>query len=184
MKRSLPAAYSNAIAVSNVNYYKDDPKKADSSNFGMWVDIAAPGSPSYSSTVPGGSYSNMGGTSMSAPVVSGVAGLVLAAEPNLSASELEDRLLRTSIPDKLYADGINDDYRPVEDGIGLVPLLGSGVVNAFLALNPEGITTPTVVAVRPDAVTAGCGVIAGASSASMIFILLPLLLTVFRKREA
>ena len=59
MKRSLPAAYSNAIAVSNVNYYKDDPKKADSSNFGMWVDIAAPGSPSYSSTVPGGSYSNM-----------------------------------------------------------------------------------------------------------------------------
>ncbi len=184
MKRSLPAAYANAIAVSNVKYEKEDPAKAASSNFGMWVDIAAPGSPEIYSTMPGGEYKGMGGTSMAAPVVSGVAGLVLAAEPELTASELEDRLLRTSVPDKLYADGVNDYYRPIEDGIGLVPLLGSGVVNAFLALKPEGITTPTVVAVRPDSVTAGCGVIAGASGGSAILFLLPLLLMVFRKREA
>ena len=89
------------------------------------------------------------------------------------------------MPDQLYADSVNDDYRPVEDGIGLVPLLGSGVVNAFLALNPEGITTPTVVAVRPDSVTAGCGVIAGNSGGSAVStITLPLILMCFRKREA
>ena len=70
----------------------------------------------------------------------GLGRLIYPSEPSL---ELEDRLLRTAVPDQLYADGVNDYYRPVEDGIGLVPLLGSGVVNAFLALNPEGITTPT-----------------------------------------
>ena len=147
MKRAYPAAFENAVSVSNVNDDKENPTKAPSSNFGMWVDIAAPGFPGINSTGPGDIYYEEPGTSMAAPIVAGVAGLVLAAEPELDASELTDRLLRTSIPDKLYADGMNDYYRPVEDGIGLVPLLGSGVVNAYLALNPDGITTPPVVVV-------------------------------------
>ena len=125
----------------------------------------------------------MSGTSMAAPIVAGVAGLVLTAEPELTANELSDRLLRTSIADKLYEDGMNDYYRPVEDGIGLVPLLGSGVVNAYLALEPDGITTPPVVAVRPDAVTAGCGVIAHGNLMGGFSLLLPLLLVLFRKTE-
>ena len=111
--------------------------------------------------------------------------LVLAAEADLKAADLENELLRTSIPDQLYADGINDNYRPVEDGIGLVPLLGSGVVNAFLALNPPRESQLLLLwPLEPDSVTAGCGVIAVNSNLSLILLLFPLILTLFHQRGA
>lgn len=178
MKRQYPAGFDDVLAVSNVESSSDRPFKSSSSNFGMWVDIAAPGdgvcgpSNGILSSVPGGGAECRAGTSMASPVVAGIAGLVLSQEPGLTAAQLESRLIETANPSKLYADAINNAYRPNIKGAGLVPLLGSGVVNALTAIDPTLDTAPVLVAQRPDAVRSGCGVLgSGAGGTSSLFLI-------------
>jgi subtilisin family serine protease len=71
--------------------------RAAFSNFGSWVDIAAPGD-RVTSTVPGGGYGTWSGTSMAAPLVAGVAALLRSIEPNLSPEDVVRRLVRTATP--------------------------------------------------------------------------------------
>ena len=63
---------------------------ASFSNYGKKeVDVFAPGTRIYS-TLPGGNkYGNLDGTSMAAPVVTGVAALILEYFPNLSPAEVK-----------------------------------------------------------------------------------------------
>ncbi len=84
--KSYPAAYSipGLIAVGSVN---EAGKRSAFSNYGAWQDVAAPGS-AIMSTVPGG-YVIHSGTSMAAPVVSGVCALYLAAHPDASPAQVE-----------------------------------------------------------------------------------------------
>ena len=67
---------------------------------------------------------------MASPVVAGVAGLILATNPDFDTKQLKERLFQSAYPDRLYQDGLNNPYRPTLDGSTLVPLLGGGVVNA------------------------------------------------------
>lgn len=60
------------------------------SNIGKRVDIVAPGYEVYSSVVNG--YDSLSGTSMATPHVTGVAGLIFACNPNLTAKEVRDIL--------------------------------------------------------------------------------------------
>lgn len=65
------------------------------SNFGeRSVHIAAPGK-DILSTYLNGEYRVLSGTSMAAPYVTGVAALIVAADPNISMSALRSRLLRS-----------------------------------------------------------------------------------------
>ncbi|MDR7073422.1 S8 family peptidase [Fictibacillus barbaricus] len=89
---SYPAYYSNAIAVAATD---QNDQKASFSNFGTWVDIAAPGVDIYS-TIPLNRYASFSGTSMASPVVAGVAGL-LAAQGK-SASQIRAALENTADP--------------------------------------------------------------------------------------
>ena len=66
------------------------------SNYGDVVTLAAPGASIYS-TVAGGSYSAVSGTSFSAPIAAGVAALVMAAKPGLTAAEVEQVLTSTAV---------------------------------------------------------------------------------------
>lgn len=77
-----------AVAASDRN-----DNKAGFSNYGARkVDIAAPGVDIWSAA-PGGGYQGMSGTSMATPHVSGVAGLVASANPELTAEEIAARIL-------------------------------------------------------------------------------------------
>ncbi|MGC4233731.1 MAG: S8 family peptidase [Niabella sp.] len=69
---------------------------ASFSNYGKKeVDVFAPGVRIYS-TVPGGNtYANLQGTSMAAPVVSGVAALIMSYYPNLSAVQVKKIIEKT-----------------------------------------------------------------------------------------
>lgn len=69
---TYPAYYSNCIAVASST---SSDTRSYFSNYGSWVELAAPGSSIYS-TYKGTSYATLSGTSMACPHVSGVAGLV------------------------------------------------------------------------------------------------------------
>ncbi|GAA1522643.1 hypothetical protein GCM10009730_33360 [Streptomyces albidochromogenes] len=70
--------------------------KASYSNFGNGViDIAAPGGDGTSgvySTLPGGKYGNMNGTSMASPHVAGVAALMASVDPTATPADLRSKL--------------------------------------------------------------------------------------------
>jgi len=66
------------------------------SNYGeQTVDVFAPGRAIYS-TVPDDQYEESAGTSMAAPMVSGVAGLIMAYYPDLTALQVREILLDTA----------------------------------------------------------------------------------------
>ncbi|MFC4547161.1 S8 family peptidase [Paenactinomyces guangxiensis] len=77
---SYPAYYSNAIAVASTD---SADRKSSFSNYGSWVDVAAPGSSIYSTYI-GSSYRSLSGTSMATPHVAGLAGLLAAQGKNNS----------------------------------------------------------------------------------------------------
>jgi len=92
MSRSYPAALSDALAVAAVDGFG---QKTVFSNFGSWVDIAAPGADITSAT-PGNGSEPKSGTSMAAPMVAGAAGVVLAANPGLSVGQLRDAIVKSA----------------------------------------------------------------------------------------
>jgi len=69
---SYPAYYSNAIAVASTT---SSDTRSSFSNYGSWVDVAAPGSSIYS-TYPTSTYATLSGTSMATPHVAGLAALL------------------------------------------------------------------------------------------------------------
>lgn len=70
---------------------------ADFSNYGNSdVDIFAPGVAIYS-TVPNGEYKRLQGTSMAAPVVSGVAALLMSYYPDLTAAQIKKVIMQSAV---------------------------------------------------------------------------------------
>jgi hypothetical protein len=69
---------------------------AQFSNFGSWIDVAAPGQ-QILSTVPGGGYGTWSGTSMSTPLIAGTAALVRAQNPDWTAFQIKERIILSSI---------------------------------------------------------------------------------------
>jgi serine protease len=103
VRGSYPANYDlpNIISVAATDH---NDELAGFSNYGeTQVDLAAPGV-DIISTVPGGRYSSMSGTSMASPHVAGAAGLVASEYPGASNEELRLRLLGT-VDEKPQLDG-------------------------------------------------------------------------------
>ncbi len=194
MVRSYPAALSDAIAVSAIG---SDDGKAAYSNFGPWVDVAAPGGDGgrglhdIVSTLPGSAVGPKRGTSMASPVVAGVAGLVLAADPTRGFSALRASIVNTADP-RLYAqdvyNGINYNYyypKPEGDTARL-PLLGAGVVDALAAL--DGKKNSGVGSGTFGRVDASCGRISRTSRAARLevtalLMMLPLAVSVLLRKQ-
>ncbi len=127
LSTAFPASYERCLTVSSL--YSNYGKSAFS-NYGPWVDIAAPGGSwvgdgtedwIYSTMVNNG-YGYNSGTSMACPHVSGVAALVVSHfANNITPEELRYKLLSTVTP--------IDQYNPE-----MVGLLGAGLIDAEKAI--------------------------------------------------
>jgi subtilisin family serine protease len=116
---SYPAVHPECVAVAALD---ESGAVAGYSNFGSFVDIAAPGS-NILSTLDGG-WGYASGTSMAAPVVAGLAALVKSAHPDFSAQAIRYQLLSTG-RDLLAQNGARATQ------------LGSGGADAARAVGPR-----------------------------------------------
>ncbi len=178
MKMQYPAGYNDAIAVANLT---GTGVRHQTSNYGRWVDIAAPGT-AILSTVPGGALEDKTGTSMAAPVVAGVAALMLINNPTMSFNKLRTELIGSADPTIYTTNDINAQYYPKIAGeVARVPLLGSGLVNATSAV--QGTRTDNLpVAASLDRVSERCGTLdlsTGERSRKVWLTLLLILLPLF-----
>lgn len=87
-----PASIPGVVTVSAIDKTQNI---ASFSNFGSVVELTAPGV-DILSTVPGNGYASYEGTSMSTPFVSAAAALLLAKNPGLLSSEVEQILYNTA----------------------------------------------------------------------------------------
>jgi thermitase len=83
-----PAAYDHVIAVAATN---SSDNRAWFSNYGSYIDVAAPGVSIYS-TVRNNGYGYMDGTSMATPFVSGLAALIWSEYPGYTNDQVEGRI--------------------------------------------------------------------------------------------
>ncbi len=109
------------------------------SNFGRkTVDVFAPGVDIYSTT-PGNEYESLSGTSMAAPVTSGVAALIMAYYPDLTAEQVKKIIMKSTLNyrrDKVNMPGAGSEEDGSEDALVRFKKLSStgGIVNAYEAL--------------------------------------------------
>lgn len=107
---SLP--YDNIISVANILF---DGTLSKDSNYGAAsVDIAAPGT-YILSTIPDNSYGYMSGTSMAAPMVTGVAAMLYSYRTDISLGDVKNIILGSSrkldtLSGKVVSGGLLDAY--------------------------------------------------------------------------
>ena len=127
-----PAAYTKVIAVAATN---SDDEKASFSNYGNWINVAAPGVDIYS-TMPtyqvymnyfgySQNYDYCSGTSMACPYVAGLVGLLLSKNNSFTPEEIRTIL-------KSSTDTVISDY-----------YIGIGRINAYSAILKD--STPLVI---------------------------------------
>jgi subtilisin family serine protease len=133
-----PAACDNVVSVSATT---STDTKASFSNFGSWIDLAAPGSGIYT-TSKGGVYGSWSGTSFSSPIVAGLAGLIWAANPALTNAEVVDIMKEGA--DDLGTTGFDTSF-----GFGRINAYNSVTLAKNLLTNPD-LTAPEVAVVSPS----------------------------------
>jgi subtilisin family serine protease len=121
----------NWIEVGASSWKGGDSLAAPFSNYAQQlVDVFAPGV-DILSTIPGGRYERDSGTSMAAPVVSGLAALIMGYYPNLTAAEVKKVILGsvTKVDQMVVKPG--DDGQKVP--FSTLSATG-GIVNAYNAI--------------------------------------------------
>ena len=135
---AYPAMYEKVLSVASIG---PDGKAAYYTNYGEWVDVCAPGGNErlveggVYSTLPGGKYGYLQGTSMACPHVSGLAALTLSAcgGPGYTCDQLFETIVR-SCDESIYRYNSN-----------MAGKLGKGMINAVNALSSISTVPPEKV---------------------------------------
>lgn len=123
--------------------------QASFSSWGDYIDVSAPGV-SIVTTMRGGSYGGFGGTSAASPVVAGVYGLMMSANPGLAPGTLDNILFESALD--LGSSGWDQHY-------------GAGRVQADMAVakarggSPADFQAPTVAISSPTGGTTITGLV-------------------------
>ncbi|MFC6979110.1 S8 family serine peptidase [Microbulbifer taiwanensis] len=164
-----PAAMKGVIAVSATDFNDD---RAPYSNFGDWVDLAAPGGDMTADADGDGfsdgvlsthveesvantaGYARLQGTSMASPHAAGVFALMKAANPDLTPDDLDALLIDGQLTrdlgesgrDPVYGHGLLDAYKAVQAA-------GQEVTEPVISADPEvlnfaGVHTELQVEIR------------------------------------
>lgn len=124
---SYPAGYEGVISVGSINNKK---QLSYYSNYGPSVDIVAPGEGVYSTLYDfekKSTFMAASGTSMSSPVVAGVASLLLTKYPNLTPAQVEYILEKTADDlgekgfDTKFANGLVNPVKALSYNVNNVP---------------------------------------------------------------
>jgi hypothetical protein len=160
------------------------------SNYGSWVEVAAPGC--MNTTAMDGGYTAMCGTSAAAPQVAGAAALALSYAPTLTPAQLEQKIEASADPRKPVArnggdftcDGPCTAYGMIDDLALLQSLgasypppallsaptftgtarVGEGLLGTNASFSGAGPITLSHLWLRCDAAGANCAAISGATS--------------------
>ncbi|MDZ5471913.1 S8 family serine peptidase [Bacillus sp. 31A1R] len=114
---TYPASYKSVLAVSATT---SRDRIAGFSNYGTYIDFSAPGDTIYS-TNGKSSYQYMSGTSMAAPMVSGITALTLSKNPFISVADVKSILKKSVVDlglkgwDPLYGYGRIDGYKAIQN---------------------------------------------------------------------
>ncbi|MDZ7262518.1 MAG: S8 family serine peptidase, partial [candidate division KSB1 bacterium] len=131
-----PSGFSETISVGATD---SQDFLASFSNYGSTLDVVAPGV-DILTTKMGGQYDTFGGTSASAPFVSGLAALLLSQNPALSNEEVKGILVGST--DDLGEPGWDSYY-------------GAGRINALRALQVENFSLAEITFPKMDQGFAG-----------------------------
>jgi cell wall-associated protease len=131
LRKNKTKYVNNWIEVGAASWEKAEKIAAPFSNYGAKnVDVFAPGMQIYSTT-PDGTYQNQQGTSMASPVVAGVAAVLRSYYPSLTAEQVKNIIMESSVPisDMVIKPGTKDEKVPFKN-------LGQsgGLINAYEAL--------------------------------------------------
>jgi serine protease len=121
-----PSSYHKVLSVGATN--RTDDAKASFSQYGVTVDVYAPGV-SILSTIPNNNYSSLSGTSMASPMAAGLAGLVKTQHPGWTVDQVREQIRVTC----------NDI---TASNSGLTGLVGKGRINALRAVTE--FTNPSI----------------------------------------
>ena len=144
-----PADYnlSNIISVTAIDTFA---KVLRSSNYGTkTVHIAAPGEGIYS-TLPGGNYGLMTGTSQATAFVSGVAALILSHNKDFSADQVKKQIIATAdelpgLRDKTISGGKLNSYA----ALAIQPSIpATGITTSHINVNTGIIGTTSAQSTR------------------------------------
>jgi subtilisin family serine protease len=113
-----PSGYNGVLSVAATDA---NDKRASYSNYGVSVDVSAPGSDIYS-TWQNNTYKSLPGTSMASPLAAGLAGLVASVFPSYTPAQIAEQI-------RVNTDNI-DSKNP-----SYIKMIGTGRINAYKALS-------------------------------------------------
>lgn len=130
-----PAALENVIAVTATGFFD---RKAPFSTHGFWTDVAAPGEAILSTYTTRGPFAEpagyrvLSGTSMAAPYISGVVGLILSHHPAFGPEQIDAVIEQgVDIPNETSA------------------YIGSGRINIFRTLQIQSFSNSSAAVTYP-----------------------------------